>query len=343
MICKQDVTETKRIERLRSYDVIETSSDESLDRITRLAGNIFSTPISALTLVDADKVYLRSRQGLDAADVPRNASFCAQTIERNEPLLVTDALQDPRFRDGPLVAGPAQLRFYAGAPLIASGCIRLGALAVFGREPLETSGRQIEILQELARFAVEQLEFRKTALTDSLTGLCLRRSFSAEAARQIVATRRIERPLACLAIDVDRLESINTEFGRSAGDIVLQAVAETCKRHMRKVDTAGRIGGATFGALLPETGLDGALHAAERLRRSIADAVVEFANKRLPMSVSIGATTLGAAEQNVSEMMGRAECAMRQAKELGRNQTAILSPPNDEAVSTRPRLMAARR
>lgn len=343
MICKQDVTETKRLERLRGYDVVETSSDESLDRITRLAGNVFSTPISALTFVDADRVHLISRQGLDVVEVPRNASFCAQTIERNEPTLVTDALLDNRFRDGSLVAGAAKLRFYAGAPLIASGCIRLGALAVFGRETMQPSERQLEILQELARVAMELLEFRKTALTDSLTGLCLRRSFSAEAARQIVATRRIERPLACLAVDVDRLESINTAFGRSAGDIVLQAVAETCKRHMRKIDTAGRIGGATFGVLLPETGLDGALHAAERLRRAIADAVVDFAGKQIPMSVSIGATTLGSAEHNVSEMMARAESAMRQAKQLGRNQTAILSPPNDEAAPTGPRLMAARR
>ena len=335
--------EAKRLQKLYSYEILDTAPDASFDRITRLAQATLQTPIAMISLVDANRQWIKSAQGLDVREPPRAVSFCSHVIESNEPMVVPDTREDQRFRDNPLVVGEPRIRFYAGVPLTASGGFRLGTLCAIDREPRNVSEKQINLLQDLARLTIDEIEFRKMALSDSLTGLCTRRAFAAEASRQVAAAKRNARTLGCVLFDVDHFCQLNEKYGHAAGDLVLQAIAEVCRREMRKIDITGRVGSEEFGVLLPETGIEGAMRAAERLRQAIETAVVDYACSSVNVTASFGISALGATEDSATGLLKRAEQALHEAKQSGRNRTAILAPADDALEAPQRARIAVRR
>ena len=94
-----------RLNSLRQLDLLDTPLEERFERITRLGRRLFQTPICAVSLIDADRQWFKSIQGLDAAQTSRDVSFCGHTILQHEILLVQDARLDPRFAKNPLVTG----------------------------------------------------------------------------------------------------------------------------------------------------------------------------------------------------------------------------------------------
>src|SRR5436305_146159 len=103
--------ETERLRVLGCYQVLDTAPEESFDRITRLAASHFRVPIALISLVDEARQFFKSRTGLDQTETGREVSFCAHAILSSRPLVVPDALEDPRFRDNPLVTGAPGIRF----------------------------------------------------------------------------------------------------------------------------------------------------------------------------------------------------------------------------------------
>ncbi|MBP7663732.1 MAG: GAF domain-containing protein, partial [Shewanella sp.] len=108
--------ELQRLATLRALNVLDTDAEERFDRITRLTRRIFSLPICVVTLVDADRQWFKSRQGLEVTETPREISFCGHAINHDGIFIVNDALKDPRFSDNPLVTEQPHIRFYAGYP-----------------------------------------------------------------------------------------------------------------------------------------------------------------------------------------------------------------------------------
>jgi len=94
--------------------------EERFDRLTRLAAGLLEAPISLVTLVDRDRQWFKSKVGTLLEETPRDVAFCAHAILGPEPMIVPDALEDERFADNPIVAGPPHVRFYAGCPLLLS-------------------------------------------------------------------------------------------------------------------------------------------------------------------------------------------------------------------------------
>ena len=156
--------EPARLEALRRYHVLDTPPEQCFDDLTKLAAYICKTPIALVTLVDAERQWFKARVGIDICETQRNISFCAHAILGREPLVIPDARQDQRFASNPLVSGPPNLRFYAGAPLITREGHALGTLCVADPEPHELSRGQREALQSLARQAAAQLELRRSVL-----------------------------------------------------------------------------------------------------------------------------------------------------------------------------------
>jgi hypothetical protein len=109
--------EAARLVALESYDILDTPGEEAFDRITRLARNVFSVPIAAVTFIDGHRQWFKSRQGVDEHQTCKADSFCNVAIRQNDVLVVPDALTDPRFAETGLVVGPPHIRFYAGAQL----------------------------------------------------------------------------------------------------------------------------------------------------------------------------------------------------------------------------------
>jgi GAF domain-containing protein len=127
--------EVARLHVLQSYDILDSDGQEAeFEYITQEAKELFDVPIAVVSLVDMGRQWFKSIQGLDAQETPRSCSFCAHVIQRKEcsapVMIVTDATQDVRFKDNPLVTGDLGIRFYAGAPLISPEGPKLGSLCL---------------------------------------------------------------------------------------------------------------------------------------------------------------------------------------------------------------------
>ena len=126
--------EAERLYALRSLDLLDTPREERFERITRLAVRLFGLPIATVSLIDGDREWLKSVQGLALREIAREHSLAAHAILDNEPMIVSDAQADPRFGDHPLVLGEPRFRFYAACPLHAGRRRhRVGTLSVAGR------------------------------------------------------------------------------------------------------------------------------------------------------------------------------------------------------------------
>ncbi|MBA4177055.1 MAG: hypothetical protein C0505_10925 [Leptothrix sp. (in: Bacteria)] len=150
--------EFERLNVLRFLAVLDTAPEERFDRLTRIAQHIFQVPIALVSLVDADRQWFKSRQGLQATETPRDISFCGHAILSHETFVVPNALEDPRFADNPLVTGAPDIRLYAGAPLADASGKRVGTLCVIDRHARELTDVQRRLLRDLADCVVAELE-----------------------------------------------------------------------------------------------------------------------------------------------------------------------------------------
>lgn len=156
--------ETARLRTLRAYGVLDTAAEQAYDDIVNIASHICHTPISLVSLVDADRQWFKARHGLDADQTPREHAFCAHAILDPGALMeVPDATSDQRFANNPLVTGDPNIRFYAGVPLVAPDGAALGTLCVIDREPRKLTTEQSNTLRALARQVISQLELHRTA------------------------------------------------------------------------------------------------------------------------------------------------------------------------------------
>lgn len=152
--------ERERLATLHQYNLLHEEADEEYEQIVQIASYICGTPISLMSLVDADKQHFKIRLGLDVAETSREVSFCSHAIQHRELMEVNDAMQDARFKTNALVTGDPGIRFYAGAPLITSSGHALGTLCVIDRVPKKLTAEQKQHLQTLSRQLVNLIELR---------------------------------------------------------------------------------------------------------------------------------------------------------------------------------------
>jgi GAF domain-containing protein len=156
--------EARRISEVHRYEVLDTPRDGAFDRITRIASTVLEMPIAIISIVDTDRIWFKSANGLEGVDeIGRDPGLCASAILQDGVWIVEDASADPRALANPLVAGEFGLRFYAGVPLKTSEGANLGTLCVIDREPRELDDRQRGVLEDLARLVVDELELRLSA------------------------------------------------------------------------------------------------------------------------------------------------------------------------------------
>lgn len=157
--------EQRRLARLREFDVLDTPPDGAYDGITTLAARIFNVPVALVSVVDEDRIWFKSRFGLDGIqEIPRDPGLCSSAILDDEVYVVENARIDPRTLANPLVAGSFGLQFYAAAPLITSDGFRLGTVCILDRKPRVLSRVEEQLLQTLATLVMNDLEIRLKAM-----------------------------------------------------------------------------------------------------------------------------------------------------------------------------------
>lgn len=153
--------ESKRLKVLWQYEVLDTVPEEVFDDLTELAARICEAPIALISLVDENRQWFKSKVGVTVSETSRDVSFCAYAITQSDLFIVSDATQDQRFANNPLVTSEPKIRFYAGAPLITPDGHALGTLCVIDKVPRELRLEQKQALRILARHVVSQLELRR--------------------------------------------------------------------------------------------------------------------------------------------------------------------------------------
>lgn len=151
--------ESQRLQALRSLHLLDSPPRASFDAITALAAHLCQTPIALISLIDSDRQWFLSRQGLTLPQTRRSEAFCAHSICQSEPVMeVPDATTDPRFADNPFVTGSAGVRLYAGAPIRDTDGMALGTLCVVDQRARQLGEEQRAALRQLADLATHLIE-----------------------------------------------------------------------------------------------------------------------------------------------------------------------------------------
>jgi diguanylate cyclase (GGDEF)-like protein len=196
-----------------------------------------------------------------------------------------------------------------------------GAYLVSLAEVADESARHVEAARlDLERKIIEhrqlENELRRLAATDGLTGALNRAGFF-ESAQQMYEQRQ---HLALLMVDVDHFKSINDQYGHAVGDSALRHLAVMLRQTTRETDLLGRVGGEEFVVVLPSSSVAKAASVAERIRSRVADSALEWGDRLIEMTVSVGVAARQPNDHKIDDVMMRADSALYRAKNSGRNR-----------------------
>jgi diguanylate cyclase (GGDEF)-like protein len=180
----------------------------------------------------------------------------------------------------------------------------------------------------LARRFMMHAQLLAKSRLDTKTGLLNASTWESEAEAEIARAIRTRSPVSVALIDIDHFKVVNDTYGHLAGDIVLRAVSEAIREHLRSYDVAGRFGGEEFVVLLPQAGEADALAIADRLRTHIASLAIpieDAASTCVRLTVSVGIAALDGTARELTDLLAAADSALYYAKENGRNKTHAMA------------------
>ncbi|MEQ3649205.1 MAG: GGDEF domain-containing protein [Hyphomonas sp.] len=262
-------------------------ADEFFENIVSLLRNMLGVESTTIMVTDGEQRWLKASTGLDPDEI---------------------------YSD---------VKFYAGVPIHSVNDEIIGTISALDSSERDLPPSQLQALEDVARVVTDFYELRRLALSDGLTGLLTRRAFENEAERLTQLCTRHRHPLTLVYFDVDHFKSINDSYGHHAGDKVLKALAETCRTYLRQSDVFGRLGGEEFAILLPETDEKNAVMVAEKLRTAIGAMRFNFKDSTVAVTSSFGVATQSDRTYDLTTLLARADTAMYQAKQTGRNRCMV--------------------
>lgn len=265
------VDELLRLETLRNLKILDTDPEERFDRVTRLAKRIFGAPIALVSLVDNDRQWFKSSQGLDATETSRDISFCGHAILDDQTMVVNDTQTDERFRDNPLVKRDPNIRFYAGYPLSAPDGRKVGTLCVIDRKPRSIDAEDIELLEALGQMVEQELAVSSVIHNDPVTGLCNNAGFSQIAAYLLAMCVRTESPAALLLCHLTNQNVVTGFMGQAEGDRAAIEMTQLLMACFRDSDIIGRLSNDVFAVLLAGSPLENVDAANKRLNKRVQE------------------------------------------------------------------------
>ncbi len=336
--------EDERQQALDRMDLLDTPGDPYLDTLTRLARDLFQVKIALVTLVDRDRQWFKSRQGLDAAETPRSHSYCSHAVLLDAPLVVEDSQEDTRFAGTELAQNTPDVRFYAGWPLHDADGLPLGTLCLADPQPRLFDYQDRVRLSDMAYLTEYYLHLQHSSqqasdlrdalsreqrkgMLDPLTQLWNRAGLLHFLPLEQAAAENSGLHLGLLYCDLDHFKQVNDRYGHDGGDHVLWECARRMSAALRPTDIVTRNGGEEFVVLARVHDDVELLHIAERIRQAIASQPVQLEQGTLQQTISLGGTLLHYRE-NSQDALKRADQALYQAKRDGRNRTELAPPPH---------------
>lgn len=173
------------------------------------------------------------------------------------------------------------------------------------------------------RNAILHSKIQHLAITDGLTGRYNRRAFLEMGEREIERTRRFQRPLSVVMIDIDNFKEINDQYGHMAGDVVLKEVSDRILSSIRDVDILGRYGGDEFALFLPESDWMNIHEIIRRIMRSVTSSPIQVSGAHLRVTISLGAARTRDDEPSLEQILNQADDALYRAKLDGKNRFEV--------------------
>jgi diguanylate cyclase (GGDEF)-like protein len=311
---------------------------ERLDIITRLARRLFRVPVVTLSLVKEGKVKLFAAQGIPATVLGTEVAFDAATIENDGPLVIADTIGDTRFLDHPWVSGRLQVRYYAGALVVAPDGAIAGVLGVCDRMPNALAEGDLILLRDLARLVESELKLvalgraqaqlieqserlRRRALIDTGTQLWNRHAMFELLDREFHRARREQEGVAVILGEIDAFDAVVKEHGTPAGNSVLVEVTNRIRGIVRRSDTVARFGPDEFLVFLSRCDMENAVALAERMRLRIRKTPIVLGPLQVTVSMTFGvASSDETTEWTPDSLVRRADEALAEAVKAGRDQ-----------------------
>ena len=258
------------------------------------------------------------------AEIPAKEAYAqVEQLRDVTALLVTGLLVVVGFiayRLGLLIVRPLD-RLTAGAAEVAAGDLAVD---------LPVGKGEVGYLTEVFNGMVDRLregrqQLEHLVVTDPLTGISNRRHLMETLESEMRRASRSKTPLAILMADVDRFKKFNDTHGHIAGDEALKAIAEVLQEATRGIDRVARYGGEEFLVVLPETGMDGAVRAAERIHERLDQRSVAVGEQSVTVTLSTGVAEFPTDGDSPESLIASADAALYQAKRDGRNRVVCAS------------------
>jgi diguanylate cyclase (GGDEF)-like protein len=335
LITAQSQADSFRLAALHRYHILDTPACEDFSFLTELATKICEVPYAYISLVDAERVWIKSCAGMHMGELPRGESYCSLAVLGDAATEISDLTLDPRTAGMPLTVHAPHMRMYTSVALTSSDGFAIGTLAVMDTKPGVLSDAKRVLLAKLARQVMALIELRaneKTleatvrelellATTDDLTGLHNRRSLLHRLKFETARAKRFRAPLSAVMIDLDHFKKINDEYGHAVGDQVLTTLGRLLRDNVRVIDIPGRYGGEELCVILPNTPLEGACKFAETLRGKIESQLHYAGARQLHVTASLGVGSFDHMDINDADsLLRQADTALYRAKHGGRNR-----------------------
>ena len=315
----------------------DTLSEESFDRIARLAAGALRSPVAIVSLLDADRHVVKSSVGLTGRSrvwrkVPLALRYARQAVSTCRPVFISNTGQKQDGGTGEQTKTPDGVA-YAVVPLVTPDGHAIGTICVIDTGPHGWTHTEIGCLMDIASLLMTELELRSdltvkretqehllySTLHDALTGLPNRSLFT-ERLRHAMrrSARHPDDLFAVLFLDLDRFKEVNDNLGHFAGDELLRAVARRLEACIRPEDTVARLSGDEFAILLESiTEISDAGRVAERIEEALSFPI-NIAGAEVTTSASMGIVTSTMAHDQPEQILRSADMAMYRAKAAGR-------------------------
>lgn len=326
--------EARRQKYVDELDLGSPLNEESYDCVIRLIRAASGLPVCLFSVLDGDRQFFKSCEGLPVRETPRAHAFCQHAIVQDDLekiFVVADASRDARFSENPLVTGASHVRFYAGAPVRAPGGAPVGTLCVISNTPGALTPGIREALLSGRKLLEDQLKLYATAIRDPLTGLYNRRFLDDALKHEWRGAHRDSRPLSLMLVDIDLFKHYNDRYGHQQGDRALVAIAERLLTICdRPHDMVARYGGEEFLVVLPGTDSSGTRNVARKVIDSVtALGIPHICSPQKIVTVSIGGAAVDdwpSHDNPDHNLVKLADEALYAAKAAGRNNFKLSTP-----------------